>query len=255
MRGEWAVRIKGIVFLFTCLTLFACETQWQTEEEFLSERGLKKSFTEFSSVSEVQDNTTSFADCLKQTAYETIDSFTYENWMASRQLCATACKVSDDLKRCPNAYLNQGNTSFSCEEYMKGSRLISEKLNEKRQALAFECQKALFRYNELVTQNMPEPLFPLSECITYWLRFDIPKERLEEFTNCDIDVRHIKRGSFDNCLQESRSVLGALAEHSKMMRICWPTIKKEEKTCQNLEKLRSYDITKEDLAALKQNCI
>ena len=132
-----------------------------------------------------------------------------------------------------------------------GSRFV----NEKRQALAFECQEALFKYNELVTQNMPQPLYPLSDCIAYWLRFDIPKERLEEFTNCDVDTRHIKRGFFDDCLREDRSVVGGIAEHSKMMRICWPTLRKEEKTCQNLEKLRSYDITKEDLAALKQNCI
>ena len=249
------MKIKGIVFLVICLTLFACEGEWQPTEESLSQREQKKSFTEFSSVSEVLDNTTSFADCLKQTTYTSVTSSTYEDWMASRQLCAVACKVSDDLKRCPNAYLNQGNTSLSCEEYMKGSRLISEELNKKRQTLAFECQKALFKYNEVVTQNMPQPLFPLSECITYWLRFDIPKERLKEFTNCDIDVRHIKRGSFDDCLQEDRSVLGGIAEHSKMMRICWQTIKKEEKTCQNLEKLKSYDITKEDLAVLKQNCI
>ncbi len=240
------MRIKGIVFLVTCLTLFACQP---TEESL--RQWEQKSFTEFSSVSEVLDNTTSFADCLKQTAYENVKSSTYEDWRASRQLCATACKVSGDLKRCPNAYLNLGNTKLSCEEYMKGSRFI----NEKRQALAFECQEALFKYNELVTQNMPQPLYPLSDCITYWLRFDIPKERLEEFTNCDIDARHIKRGSFDDCLREDRSVVGGIAEHSKMMRICWSTLKKEEKTCQNLEKLRSYDITKEDLAALKQNCI
>ena len=244
------MRIKGVVFLVTCLTLFACKAQLQTAGQSLRQWE-QKSFTEFSSVSEVLDNTTSFADCLKQTTYESVNSSTYEDWRTSRQLCATACKVSGDLKRCPNAYVNQGNTLLSCEEYMKGSRFI----NEKRQALAFECEEALFKYNELVTQNMPQPLYPLSDCITYWLRFDIPKKRLEEFTSCDIDARHIKSGSFDDCLREDRSVVGGIAEHSKMMRICWSTLKKEERTCQNLEKLRSYDITKEDLAVLKQNCI
>lgn len=249
------MRIKGIVFLVTFLTLFACETEWQTEEEFLREKGIEQSFTQFSSVSEVQDNTTSFDDCLQQTAYQTVNNFTYENWMESRQLCATTCKESDDLKRCPKTYLNLDNTSPNCEEYMEGTRLVGEELNKKRQGLAFECQEALFKYSELVTQNVPQPLFPLSECITYWLRFDIPRERLEEYTSCDIDVRHIKRGSFDNCLQESRSVLGSVEEHSKMMRICWPTIAKEEKICSNLKKLKSNDIIEEDLAALKQDCI
>ena len=244
------MRIKGIVFLVTCLALFACEAELQPTEESLRQWE-QKSFTEFSSVSEVLDNTTSFTDCLKQTTYETVNSSTYEDWIASRQLCATACKVSGDPKRCPNAYLNQGNTLLSCEEYMEGSRFR----NKERQALAFECQEALFKYNELVTQNTPQPLSPLSECIAYWLRFDVPKERLEEYTNCDIDTHHIKRGSFDDCLQEDRSVVGGIAEHSKMMRICWPTIKEEEKTCQNLEKLKTYDITKEDLAVLKQDCI
>ena len=243
------MRIRGIVFLVTCLTLFACEAELQPSEELL--KMAPKSFTEFSSVSEVLDNTTSFTDCLKQTTYETVNSSTYGNWMASRQLCATACKVSDDPERCPNAYLNQGDTLLSCEEYMKGTRFR----NEQRQALALECQEALFRYNEVVTQNTPQPLASLSECIAYWLRFDIPKKRLEEFTKCDTDTNHIKRGSFDDCLQEDRSVVGGIAEHSKMMRICWPTIKEEEKTCQNLEKLKSYDITKEDLAVLKQDCI
>ena len=243
------MRIKGIVCLATCLTLFACEVELQPSEEL--RKMAQASFTEFSSVSEVLDNTTSFTDCLKQTTYETIKSSTYGNWMASRQLCATACKESGDPERCPNSYLNQGDTLLSCEEYMKGTKFT----NEQRQALALECQEALFKYNELVTQDMPQPLAPLSECIAYWLRFDIPKERLEEFTKCDIDTHHIKRGSFDDCLQEDRSVVGGIAEHSKMMRICWPTIEEEEKTCQNLEKLKSYDITKEDLAVLKQDCI
>lgn len=249
------MRIKGIFFLVTCLTLFACESQWQPTEESRSQQEPQKSFTEFSSVREVLDNTTSFADCVQQTTYKTINSSTYEDWMASRQLCATACKESDDLQRCPDAYLNQGDTLLSCEEYMKGSRLINKELNEKRQELAFECQQALFKHSELVTQNTPEPLYPLSDCISYWLNFDIPKERLKEFTKCDVDARYIKRGSFDDCVQEDRSVLGGIAEHSKMMRICWQTIKEEEKTCQNLAKLKSYDISKEDLAVLKQECI
>ena len=248
------MRIKGVLSLITCLALFACEGELY-REELSSRREPEKSFTEFSSVEEVLGNTTSFADCLEQTEFETINSSTYEDWMASRQLCAVACEMSDDPKLCPDTYLNQDDELLSCEEYMEGTRRINEELNEKRKVLASECQKALFKGRDLGTQNVSQPTFPLSDCITYWLRFDDPKERLKEFTNCDVDTRYIKSGSFDDCLREDRSVLGGVEEHSKMMLICWQTIEDEEKSCRNLRELKPSDITDEDLAKLEQSCV